>query len=257
MRLGVCTKFENLDLAAKAGFDYAECNLSALAALDEEAMRALIARDFPIPVLRANGMVPGEVKICGPDASETRWCEYLTHAFSRAHALGVEIAVFGSGAARMVPNGFPFAEAWRQIVQFLRVAAEIGEAYAMRIAIEPLRREECNIVNLVSEGTLLSAIVDSPRVGVLGDTFHMLSMHEPYEALENAGEKLLHVHISRPLKNLVGREYPYPNDGADYESLFAALKQMQYAGTVSIEAGTCDFAYDAPRAVERLKPLMG
>lgn len=111
MRLGVCTKFENLDLAAKAGFDYAECNLSALAALDEEAMRALIARDFPIPVLRANGMVPGEVKICGPDASETRWREYLTHAFSRAHALGVEIAVFGSGAARMVPNGFPFAEA--------------------------------------------------------------------------------------------------------------------------------------------------
>ena len=49
--------------------------------------------------------------------------------------------------------------------------------------------------------------------------------------------------------------------GFDYAecnlSALAALKQMQYAGTVSIEAGTCDFAYDAPRAVERLKPLMG
>ena len=42
-----------------------------------------------------------------------------------------------------------------------------------------------------------------------------------------------------------------------YLTEFDALRQMQYAGTVSIEAGTCDFAYDAPRAVECLKPLLG
>ena len=132
----------------------------------------------------------------------------------------------------------------------LRVAAEIGEAYAMRIAIEPLRREECNIVNLVSEGTLLSAIVDSAACRRSGRYVSYAEHTSPDEALENAGEKLLHVHISRPLENLVGREYPYPNDGADYVSLFAALRQMQYAGAVSIEAGTCDFAYDAPRAVD-------
>ena len=58
MRLGVCTKFENLDLAAKAGFDYAECNLSALAALNEEAMRALIAAIFRFRCSARTGWFP-------------------------------------------------------------------------------------------------------------------------------------------------------------------------------------------------------
>lgn len=256
MQLGVCTGFENMDLAAKAGFDYLECSLSALAAMSDAEFAELAARDFPIPVLKGNCMVPGDVKVCGPEASETAWREYLTRAFSRAHALGVQIAVFGSGAARAVPEGVAFWEAWRQILAFLRVAAEIAEEFELKIAIEPLRREECNIVNYVSEGVLLSASVDSPQIGALGDSFHMLTVREPFQALENAGERLWHVHISRALDDLSGREYPYPGDGVDYESILEVLKRMNYRGDVSIEAATSDFAFDAPRAVERLRPLM-
>lgn len=257
MRLGVCTGFENIELAAKAGFDYLECSISALAAMSDAEFAALAARDFPIPVLKGNCMVPGSVKVCGPEAGEAAWREYLARAFSRAHALGVQVAVFGSGAAREVPNGFAFDAAWRQILAFLRVAAEIAEQNGLKVAIEPLRREECNIVNYVSEGVLLSASVGSPAIGALGDSFHMLTVREPFGALENAGERLLHVHISRALNDLSGREYPYPGDGVDYESMFDVLKRMGYRGDVSIEAATRDFAFDAPRAVERLKPLMG
>ena len=126
MRLGVCTGFENIGLAARAGFDYLECSISALAAMSDAEFAALEARDFPIPVLKGNCMAPGSVKVCGPEASEAAWRAYLTRAFSRAHALGVQIAVFGSGAARGVPNGFAFDAAWTQILAFLRVAAEIA-----------------------------------------------------------------------------------------------------------------------------------
>ena len=96
--------------------------------------------------------------------------EYLERALSRAHALGIELAVFGSGGARGVPEGFSYAEAWRQIASFLRRAADYGRKYGIAIAIEPLRREECNILNYVSEAVLLSALLDLPEIGALGDT---------------------------------------------------------------------------------------
>ena len=256
MLLGVCTGFENRQAAFEAGFDYLECSVSAAAGMDEGAFKKLIRQDFPLPVLRANGMVPGNIKICGPDADECVQREYLSKAFSRIHALGVEIAVFGSGAARNVPQGFPFAQAWRQIIHFLETAAEIAEKNALRIAVEPLRRQESNIINLVSEGVLLSALVHAPQIGVLGDTFHMLSVGEPLDALSNAGERLLHMHVSRPLEGLRGREYPYAGDGEDYSGILKVLNQMHYRGTISIEANVNDFSTEAPRAVECLKPLM-
>ena len=36
MRLGLCTGFDNLELAAKIGFDYIECAFSILAAMPDE-----------------------------------------------------------------------------------------------------------------------------------------------------------------------------------------------------------------------------
>ncbi len=257
MKLGVCTGFENLQAAADAGFDYVECALNALAALPEAQFRALAERreDFPVPVAKCNCFLPGEIKAVGPEADARALDEYLERALSRAHALGIELAVFGSGGARGVPEGFPYAEAWRQIASFLRRAADYGRKYRIAIAIEPLRREECNILNYVSEAVLLSALLDLPEIGVLGDTFHMRSGAEPWPALTQAGERLLHVHVSHELSDLSGRVFPSEGDGTDYEEIFAALRAGGYAGDVSVEAGTTDFAADAARAVRCLRPF--
>ena len=192
----------------------------------------------------------------GPEAKPEEQRAYLERAFSRAHALGVETVVFGSGGARRVPEGFSHVTAWRQIADFLRLVGEYGEKYQINTAIEPLRRKECNIINLVSEGTLLSALVNHPRVGVLGDTFHMLCGSEPWAALEYAGEKLLHVHISHPLPDLSGRDFPAPGDGCDYAEIFQALKRMGYQGDVSLEAGYKDLEKDGAAAIACLRPLM-
>ena len=171
MKLGLCTKPENIALAAQLGFDYVECGMAALAAMPEEEYQALLAgkADFAVPVTCCNGFLPGTVKTTGPDVSEAQQREYIELAFSRASALGVKTVVYGSGASRGVPEGWSHAEAWKQILAFLRLAAEYGDKYDITIAIEPLRRKECNIVNLVSEATLLAAAVDHPRVCVLGE----------------------------------------------------------------------------------------
>ena len=246
MKLGVCTGFENITTAAEVGFSFVECNLSQLAAMSEAEFQALVAQaeSFPVPVLRCNGFLPGEVKVTGPDVDEQAVRAYLDKALQRASAIGVKTAVFGSSAARNVPEGWSFDAAWKQLAAFLQIAAEYAETYDVDIAIEPLRRQESNIVNLVSEAMVLAAWVDSPRVGVLADTFHVLSSCEPWTNLKNAGEKLQHVHISGPLPDMSSRIYPAPGDGNDYGSIFEVLRQMDYPGLISVEAGTEDLKKD-------------
>lgn len=258
MKLGVCTSPENNALAAQAGFDYIECALNGIAAMPDAEFAQLkhSVPSMPLPILKCNCFLPGNIKITGPDVSETAWESYLEKALSRAHDIGVKLLVLGSGAARQVPDGWAFESAWRQLSAFLKLAHVYAEKYDMDIVLEPLRRKECNFLNLVSEATILSALENLPRINVLGDSFHMICCHEPWNALEHAGERLHHVHISCPLPDLSSRVYPAPGDGADYEGLIQTLKSMHYQGDISVEAGCKDFVADGAQAVKCLKPLM-
>ena len=68
MKLGLCTGFDNLELAAKIGFDYIECAFSILATMPDEDYQRLLARKnaFPIPVSKANLFLPGDITPIGP-----------------------------------------------------------------------------------------------------------------------------------------------------------------------------------------------
>lgn len=144
----------------------------------------------------------------------------------------------------------------QQLADCLKLMAEYADQYDIDIAIEPLRLQECNLVNLVFEATILAIAVNHPRIGVLGDTFHMLSVHEPWENLANARHKLYHMHISHTLPDLSGRIYPRRGDGEDYTTVIDTLKSMRYHGDVSVEAGTKDFSTDSIEAVLCLKKLL-
>jgi len=258
MRFGVCTAWENHEKAARAGFDYLECALNALSEMDEDSFAALVQKvpTLALPILKCNCFLPGWLKVTGPDASEEKQRAYLDRALSRAQRLGVETVVFGSGGSRQVPPGFPRDQAWRQLADFVRLAGNYGEKYGIHIALEPLRRQECNILNLVAEADLLSSFVNHPFVGVLGDSFHMAVENENVNALKNAGDKLWHFHISHHFSDLSGRDYPRPDDDGDYCLFIDALKEIGYQGDISLEGGTRDFDLDAPLAVARIKPLL-
>ena len=166
MKIGVCTGLKNISAAAEAGFDYIEPSLTSLEKMTDAEFAYAASLPRPIPVLRANGLLPGELKVTGPSVDFGAIRAYLDLAFARASKLGIGIAVFGSGKARAVPEDFPFSEAWLQLSSFLSVAAEYGEKYSVSVAIEPLRRQECNILNLVSEAVALAAFTGKERIGV-------------------------------------------------------------------------------------------
>ncbi len=62
-----------------------------------------------------------------------------------------------------------------------------------------------------------------------------------------------HLHMANP----VGRAFPLRWEEYDYARFFARLRQIGYAGRMSIEARSADFAAEAPRAIAFLREVWG
>ena len=233
IRLGICGPIETIEVVAKMGFDYLETGLTRLNEIDEAEFRALKDRvnAAPIRVEAFNGMLPARLRVTGSDVNAQALHEYLDKTFSRAKQLGGKVVVFGSSGARNVPDGFPIDMAWRQICNFLRLAERHAIDHDILIAIEPLRRAESNIINMVSEATALASILQLRHVRALADTYHMAISSEPVDVLTMCASQIAHVHVANPL----GRECPKADDGEDYARILQALKDGGYDARMSIE----------------------
>jgi hypothetical protein len=79
---------------------------------------------LPCPVV--NCFVPGDLKITGPDADESRLEQYVSTALDRAREARVDTIVFGSGAARYIPDKTDRAHARSRIIRFCGMAADLA-----------------------------------------------------------------------------------------------------------------------------------
>lgn len=234
------------------GYDYIELSMAHVAALTDEAFTRLKNRldDSSLCCEACNNFFPPDVRLTGPNADLDRALEYVTRATARAAQLGVETIVFGSSGAKNVPDGFPQADAWRQVVDLLRAIDPIVETQGITVAIEPLNRIESNLVNTVEDGLRLAREVDRGHIRLLVDYYHFRVSYEPVDVLREAGEFFQHIHFARPL----GRVFPTVPD-EEYVEFLAALKNAGYNGRLSVEAYSDNFESDAPRALGLLREI--
>jgi D-psicose/D-tagatose/L-ribulose 3-epimerase len=247
VQVGVCTPLANVAAARAAGFDYVELGTTEIAALsdtDFEKAAAEIARiGLPVPV--TNLFLPATLKVTGPTVDPAAQMAYVTKAFDRLARLGTEVVVFGSGGARRVPEGFAPDQAFQQLVEFGRRIAPEAARRGIVVAIEPLRRQESNIINSAAEGLSLVEAIGHPNFQLMIDFFHLAVEQESPAIVTRAGARLRHLHMANP----VGRVYPLAWSEYDYGPFFATLRQHKYNWRISIEASTKAFAVDAPRAI--------
>jgi D-psicose/D-tagatose/L-ribulose 3-epimerase len=243
MSLGLCLKVADLELAQGAGYDYVELSASEVNALGDAEFQTLVARvkASPIPVRAANVFLPGTLKVTGPQLDVARQTEHVERTLGRLSALGVETLVFGSGKAREVPEGFSREEAFAQLVAFGRLAAEAASRKGIVVVLEPLRRQETNIINTAGEGLKLVDAVDRPAFQIMVDFYHLTLEGEDPAVLVTAGRRLRHIHVANP----DGRVFPRVETEAAYAPFFARLREIGYTGGVSVEAGTKDLPGDA------------
>jgi sugar phosphate isomerase/epimerase len=244
----------NIEQLAELGYDYAELFLASLAALPEAEFQAVVDRlgRAGIPCEACCIFYPRTVRLTGPDVDWAKVEEYDRLAISRAARLGAKVIVFGSSGAKNVPEGFPYDQAWAQIVKAMHIAAPIAAEHGITIVIEPLNKKEANIVLNGAEGLKLAQDIDRPSVQLLIDFYHMALENESPDILLKAGDAIQHTHIS----TVPARTYPVTVDPG-YLPFFANLKAIGYQGRVSVEARTDSFYEDAKAALAVLKQLGG
>jgi D-psicose/D-tagatose/L-ribulose 3-epimerase len=250
--VGFCVGLKGLETAKAAGFDYVELGVSEIAALSDAEFDAALERtkQVGIPTPNANLFLPGSIRLTGPQATgPDEQMAYVKKAFGRLQRLGVKIVCFGSGGARRVPEGFPKEEAFKQLIAFGKRIAPEARANGITVVVEPLRSQESNIINTAAEGLALVKAVADPNFELLIDFYHLASEKEDPAIILEAREHIRHLHMANPQ----GRVFPLKWDEFDYAPFFANLRQIGYAGRISIEASSRDMPTEAPQAIALLR----
>ena len=250
VRVGYCTGLKDLDVAKAAGFEYVELSTTEIASLSDADFETAAGRikQLGIPAPVANLFLPAALKVTGPGVDPEQQMAHVRKAFGRLSRLGTQIVVFGSGGARRVPEGFSKEDAFKQLVDFGRRAAREARTHGITIAIEPLRRQETNIINSAAEGLALVKAIDDPNFQLMVDFYHLASEQENPDIILEAADHIRHLHMANPQ----GRVFPRKWEEYDYAPFFANLRTIGYDKRISVEGSTKDLAADGPPAIALL-----
>jgi len=242
VKLGVCTG--DLAGARKYGFDYIEPAAADIAGMSEDQFRQYADQvlSSPIRCEAFNSFIRRpELVVVGNEVPRRALSDYMHDCLARCRKLGASIVVWGSAGSRKVPDDFSRQRARQQIAEFLQMAGDIARRYEIVIAIEPLRRQESNILNTGAETLEMVRMVKHPNVRMILDYFHLREENEDPRIVETAQHEIVHLHFANPQ----GRVWPHDlSEDARYESFFRYLNNVGYTSRISIE-GRGSFDADA------------
>lgn len=252
MKFGVCGDLKLAAVAAQANYDYMEWSVAELLRPreSEEAFQAAFntLKSATPPYQVANGFVPGNLKITGPDVDDSALEAFAQTTMKRAGTFGLDVIVFGSGGARAIPEGFDPARAHEQLVAFCRMVGPIAQAHGVTIAVEPLNKAECNVLNTVAESAALVNEVAHPAIRLLVDAYHMMRDNDAVENIVEHGHLLVHVHIAT-----IPNRFAPAAEPCDLAPFFDALAKAQYKGRISIEGRIPHPETELPAAIALMR----
>ena len=234
VEIGVCAGTEDLGKAERWGFDYLEPAAAAIAALSatefERVRQQVLASRLRC---RSFNSLIRTMQVVGPEANLDAVSTYLNAALDRCRQLGARVVVWGSASSRNIPAGHSREQAWQEIKRFLQRAGDIAKSHELVIGVEPLRKQESNIINAGAEAFRLVDEVKHPNVKMIIDYYHLRMENEDPDILVRAREQIVHLHFANPN----GRRWPKSvDDDPEYGRFFQLVKQIGYTGGLSIEA---------------------
>src|SRR6516225_4136386 len=234
VEVGVCAGTEDLGKAERWGFDYLEPAAAAIAALSaaefERVRQQVLASRLRC---RSFNSLIRTMQVVGSEANLDAVSLYLNAALDRCRQLGARVVVWGSASSRNIPAGHSREQAWQEIKRFLQRAGDIAKSHELVIGIEPLRKQESNIINAGAEALRLVDEVKHPNVKMIIDYYHLRMENEDPDILVRARQHVVHLHFANPN----GRRWPKSvDDDPEYGRFFQLVKQIGYTGGLSIEA---------------------
>jgi sugar phosphate isomerase/epimerase len=173
---------------------------------------------------------PKGLSITSEDESvraETR--QYLTALVEFCADLGGSVMVLGSPAQRRLPEGNTDV-ALERLLACLTPTLERCATRNVTLCLEPLPAPEADFILTLSEAVSVIQRLQHPNLKTIFDVKSASSESRPLQDLAREfAPHIAHVHA-----NDANRRGPGFGD-TDYLPIFAALKQIQYPGYVSVE----------------------
>lgn len=202
-------------------------------------------------------VTPKGLSITDPDAAvRTKTLEVLRRLIDLCAELGGKVMVHGSPAQRAIASGETAKTALARATESWAAAGEAAAKAGVTYCIEPLSRDQTQIVNTLEEAAAIVRQVGNPALRTMIDT----SSAGQTESLPLAGliDKWLPTglvaHVQVNDRNRRG-----PGQGDDrFAPVFSALKRNGYAGAVSVEPFDYvpDGAAAAARAIGYIRGLL-
>jgi len=169
--------------------------------------------------------------LTSPDPTvRRRTAEYLSTLAEVCADLGGKIMVLGSPKQRNLLPGVSYDDAEAYATEVLHGAIAACKQFGVTIALEPLGPAEGDFLLNAKAGIRLVQLVESPHCKLHLDVKAMASEGRPIDQIiRESREWLAHFHANDP--NLLG-----PGMGeVDFRPIFAALREINYQGWVSVE----------------------
>ncbi|MBL8833548.1 MAG: sugar phosphate isomerase/epimerase [Rhodospirillales bacterium] len=228
---GWCGTLDEAPLMHEAGLDHVELQIVPMRIADPVAFAKARARiaDLPLPSLAMSYLFPHDMRLVGPDADERRIRAYFERVVVLLAQAKARVVVLGSGWSRDVPDGWTQGRTEEALLRALGWCADALAGSGAVLAIEPLNRNESNLVNRLADAVRLARALGRPEVRAMADFYHMAVEGEPPAALREHGEWLAHVQVSD-----TGRHNPGTGT-QDFHALFGHLKAAGYRGALTAE----------------------
>lgn len=266
MQFGICNEIfqgwalaDTMAFARKAGYEalevapftlanyVTEISASRRQEIRDAALRAgLVISGIHWVLAKAEGM-----HLNHPDAAtRARTAQYFCALVDFCADIGGKTVVLGSPKQREVVDGVTPQQAWDWAAATLRDAVQRAGEREVTICFEPLAPGETNFINTAEEAIRFVQQHRSPHFKIILDVKAMCSESKPIpQIIRESWPHFAYFHAND--RNLKG-----PGFGeVDFKPIAAALKEVGYTGTVSVEVFKFDEGPEAiaTRSMEYLK----
>ena len=159
--------------------------------------------------------------------------DHLNWLIDCAHAMGSTVICgpMFQTIGQFTGNGPTEIELARAAEALLSVA-DRAQSAGIVLAVEPLNRFECYLLNTLNDSAAFTRRVNHPAVGVLFDTFHAnIEEKDMVAAIREQGRGVIrHVHCSANDRGIPGEDH------IPWQGVFGSLKAIDYNGWCVLEA---------------------
>ncbi|WP_417310518.1 sugar phosphate isomerase/epimerase family protein [Devosia sp.] len=180
------------------------------------------------------GVMPGDGKsaVSSDAAERAAALEHLKWLIDCTAAIGGDICAgpFHQPLGEFTGAG-PTEDELAYCADVHRAAAEHARQYDITLAVEPLNRFECYVLNTATQAADLVRRVGADNYGYLYDTFHFnIEENDIAGVIPKTIAEISHVHISENNRGVPGAGH------IQFQPVFDALKSAGYDGWLTIEA---------------------